>query len=65
MVISVTTKKPLPEPMKDIERKEELKLLGVTLHEQPCKWDTHIDHMITKAISRLYILNKTDTLYRS
>ena len=57
MVVRGTTKKLLPEPMKDIERKEELRLLGVTLHERPCKWDTHIDHMITKASSRLYILS--------
>ena len=44
--------------MKDIERKGELKLLGVTLHEEPCNWDTHLthfDHTISKASSRLYI----------
>ena len=64
-VVRATTKKPLPEPMRDIERKGELKLSGVTFKEQPCNWDTNFDHMITKAISRLYILNKTDTLYRS
>ena len=48
--------------MKDIEKKGELKLLGVTLHEEPCSWDTHLthfDHTISKqskASSRLYIL---------
>ena len=28
----------------------------MTFNEQPCNWDTHFDHMITKASSRLYIL---------
>ena len=45
--------------MKDIDRKGELKLLGVTLNEEPCNWDTHLmhsDHVISKASPRLYIL---------
>jgi len=54
MVVRGMTKKPLPKPMKDIERKGELKSLGVTFKEQPCNWDTHFDHMITKASPRLY-----------
>ena len=45
--------------MKGIERKGELKLLRVTLNEEPCNWDTHLthfDHMISKASPKLYIL---------
>ena len=45
--------------MKDIERKGDLKLLGVTLNEEPCNWDKHLmhfDHVISKASPRLYIL---------
>ena len=39
-----------------IERKSELKLLGVTFHENPCNWDSHFHNMMDKANSRLYIL---------
>ena len=45
--------------MKDIERKGELKLLGVTLNEEPCNWDTHLMHfdlVISKASPIIYIL---------
>ena len=42
--------------MKGIERKGELKLLRVTLNEEPCNWDTHLTHFDHKASSRLYIL---------
>ena len=28
----------------------------MAFNEQPCNWDTHFDHMITNASSRLYIL---------
>ena len=31
------------------ERKGELKLLGVTFHENPCNWDTHFHNMMDKA----------------
>lgn len=50
------TKKVIPAPMKDIERKGELKSLGVTFNKLPCNWNTHFDHMISKASSRLCIL---------
>ena len=49
MVVRGNAKTQIPEPMKDIERKEELKLLGVTFNELPCNWDTHFEHMISKA----------------
>ena len=57
MVIREKTRKPLPEAISDIQRKNKLKLLGVTCNEQQCKvWDTHFNHMLSKASSRLYIL---------
>ena len=56
MVIRRKTRKPLPEAISNIQRKSELKLLGVTFNKQPCNWDTHFDHMLGKASSRLYIL---------
>ena len=56
MVVRGKTRKPLPEATSDIQRKSELNLLGVTFNEQPCNWDTHFDHMLSKASSGLYIL---------
>ena len=50
-----TTRTP-PEPLKIIGRKEKLKLLGVTFEQVPVNWDTHIDYLLCKASSRLYIL---------
>ena len=49
-----TTRTP-PEPLENIERKEKLKLLGATFEQVPV-WDTHIDYLLSKASSRLYIL---------
>ena len=45
-----------PEPLEIIGRKEKLKLLGVTFEQVPVNWDTHIDYLLCKASSRLYIL---------
>ena len=57
MVVQGNTKKPISEPMKDIEMKGELRLLGVTFNELPFNWDTHFDHIIhSKASCRLHIL---------
>ena len=39
-----------------IGRKEKLKLLGVSFEQVPVNWDTHIDYLLSKASSRLYIL---------
>ena len=50
-----TTRTP-PEPLEIIGRKEKLKLLGVTFEQVPVNWDTHIDYLLSKASSRLYIL---------
>ena len=56
MVVKGKTKMPLPEPMDGIARKSELRLLGVTVNEDPCNWDTQFENMLSKASSRLYIL---------
>ena len=45
-----------PAPLAIVERKTKLKLLGVTFENDPVNWDSHIDHVLSKASSRLYIL---------
>ena len=56
MVVKDNTRMPLPESIDGIARKSELKLLGVTVNEDPCNWDTQFENMPSKASSRLYIL---------
>ena len=46
-----------PSPIPGIEKKSELKLLGKTFNEDPCKWDTHLDFILKKSGSRMYILH--------
>ena len=43
-------------PISGIERKPQLKLLGVIFSTDPRNWDAHFDSMLKKASSRLYIL---------
>ena len=45
-----------PAPLAFVERKTTLKLLGVTFEDDPVNWDSHIDHVLSMASSRLYIL---------
>ena len=56
MIVRGRTKKVPPPPLPSIERKTELKLLGITFNQDPCNWDTHFDSLLHKASSRLYIL---------
>ena len=56
MLLRSRTTKPSPPPVPGIERKEWLKLLAITFHEDPCNWDLHIDSLHSRAASRLYIL---------
>jgi len=56
MLLHGKTTKPNPQPVPDIERKSWLKLLGIIFQENPCCWDLHVDKLIAKASSRLYIL---------
>ena len=56
MVVKGKTTMPLPEPVDGITRKRELKLLGVTVNQDPCNWDAQFENMLSKATSRLYIL---------
>ena len=50
-----TTRTP-PEQLENIEWREKLKLWGIKLEQVPVNWDTHIDYLLSKASSRLYIL---------
>ena len=45
-----------PAPLAIVECKTKLKLLGVTFKDDPVNWDSHIDHVLSKASSCLYIL---------
>ena len=56
MLLCGRTIKPAPPPVPGIGRKQWLKLLGITFHEDPCNWDLHIDSLLSRAASRLYIL---------
>ena len=55
MLLHRTTSKPAPPPLPGIERKDCLKLLGITFHN-PCVRDFHIDYLLSRAASPLYIL---------
>ena len=48
--------KPPPAPIEGIERKKWLKLLGVTFEDDVCCWDLHVDGLLSKSGSRMYIL---------
>ena len=56
MLLKSSSLKVPPAPLAIVERKTKLKLLGVTFEDDPVNWDTHIDHVLSKASSRLYIL---------
>jgi len=56
MIVKSSSQKVPPAPLAMVERKTKLKLLGITLEDDPVNWDSHIDHMLGKASSRLYIL---------
>ena len=45
-----------PDPLPLIERKTWLRILGITLQDNPCKWELHIGELIRKASSRMYIM---------
>ena len=58
MLLRSRTTQPAPPPVPaGIERKEWLKLLGIAFHEDPCNWDLHVDSLLSRAASRLYILS--------
>ena len=56
MIVKGKTTKPPPGQVQSIERKSELKILGVTFHENPLNWNTQFETMLRKAASRVYIL---------
>ena len=50
MVVKGKTTMPLPEPVDGITRKSELKLLGVTVNEDPCNWDVQFKTCLAKQV---------------
>ena len=56
MILKSSSQKVSPAPLAIVERKTKLKLLGITFEDDPVNWDSHIDHMLSKASSRLYTL---------
>ena len=56
MVVHGRISKPLPPLVQGIERKSWLKLLGIIIQENPSDWDLHVDNLLRRASSRLYIL---------
>ena len=56
MVVRGNVFRPLPDPIPTIERKTWLRILGITLQDNPCDWDLHFEELINKASSRMYIM---------
>ena len=56
MVVHGRISIPLPPLVQGIKRKSWLKLLGIIFQENPSDWDLHVDNLLRKASSRLYIL---------
>ena len=56
MVVHGRISKPLPPLVQGIERKSWFKLLGIIFQENPSDLDLHVDNLLPKASSRLYIL---------
>ena len=56
MILKSNSPNVSPAPLAIVERKTKPKLLGVTFEADPMNWDTHINYMLSKARSRLYIL---------
>ena len=56
MVIRGKITRPLPAPLPMIVRKSWLKILGVTFQENSSMWDMHLDELMSKACSRMYII---------
>ena len=56
MVLSKGVLKQLPPQIDGIKRKEWLKLLGVSFQDDPCRWELHVDNVLSKASGRMHIL---------
>ena len=57
MVAHGRISKPLPSLVHGIERKSWLRLLSIIFQVNPSDWDLHVDRLLRKASSRLYILH--------
>ena len=56
MVVHGVTPATLPDLILSVERKTWLRILGVTLQDNPCNWDLHFEEMLRKASGRMYIM---------
>ena len=68
MVVKGKTRMPLPESIDGIARKSELKLLGVTVNEDPCNWTLNSKICLAKRVldcTSLEFVNTTATHYKS
>ena len=55
MIVSGKSANPLPEPIIGIERKT-WKLLGIAFQNDPSCWDLHVNDLLSRASSRMYIM---------
>ena len=55
-VVHGDTSVTLPDPIASVERKTWLKILGVSLQDNPCNWDLHFEEMLKKSSVRMYIM---------
>ena len=65
MLLSGGTSKTPPAPIEGTERKKWLKLLGIIFEDDVCCWDLHIDGLLSKAGSRMYILRVMQKIWIS
>ena len=61
-MVHSTISKPLLPLIQEIERKSWLKLLGKIFQENPSDWNLHVDNLLRKANSRLYIFRVCKSL---
>ena len=55
-------KKRKPDPLQYIKHKSHLKLLGIIFEDIPTNWDTHFDHILSRASSCFHILRVWNTM---
>ena len=65
MLLRSRTTKPAPSPVPGIERKEWLKLLGITFYEDPCNWDLHVDSLLSRGKYYGYSKDQLSKLFHS
>ena len=56
MIVSGKSANLSPKPITGFERKTLMKLLGITFQNDPSSWDLHINDLLSRASSRMYIM---------